>query len=304
MLVRRETGDAERDTHGGSARGSRTVMSATRSRALDDATSAQRSRRERSYGWRTGSSVGTTALAVAGGIAVWQIASRQIDLPLFPTPLATLAAVLNMLRSGSLASDVLVSLQRIVIGFALGCVVGIPLGLAMGLFRLVRALCEPVVQFLRFVPAIAWLIPAIIWFGIGETSKVVIVFYMTVFLILLNTMAGVAALNRNQLRAARNYGVTRWQLFAWIVVPATMSYSVAGARIALGNSFAAVVGAELIAADAGLGYRIVESGKWMAMDDMFGAMLVLGALGIAADRIVSAMSARFLQHYLPPTSHA
>jgi NitT/TauT family transport system permease protein len=83
-----------------------------------------------------------------------------------------------------------------------------------------------------------------------------------------------------------------------------MSYSLAGARIAMGNSFAAVVGAELIAADAGLGYRIVESGKWMAMDEMFAAMLTLGVLGIAADRLVRALTARSLRRYLREERHA
>jgi len=106
-------------------------------------------------------------------------------------------------------------------------------------------------------------------------------------------------LRSNKLRTAQNYGVTRWHLFEWVVLPATMAYTVAGARIALGNSFAAVVGAELIAADAGLGYRIVESGKWMAMGEMFAAMLVLGVLGMAADRMVRVVTSRFLRHYLP-----
>jgi NitT/TauT family transport system permease protein len=244
-----------------------------------------------------------TGLSVAVGIATWALASRALDSPLFPTPRAIVEAALEMLRNGTLLADIGISLRRIAIGFALGCLVGIPLGLAMGLFRFARALCEPIVQFLRFVPPIAWLIPAIMWFGIGETSKVLIIFYMTVFLVLLNTMAGVAALRRNHLRAAENYRVTRWQLFAWVVLPATMAYSVAGARIALGNSFAAVVGSELIAANAGLGYRIVESSKWMAMGDMFAAMLVLGILGIAADRIVRALTARFLHQYLPPGDH-
>jgi NitT/TauT family transport system permease protein len=209
-----------------------------------------------------------------------------------------------MLQSGVLVSDLAVSLRRIAIGFVLGCAVGIPLGLAMGLFSLVRAFCDPVVQFLRFVPPIAWLIPAIMWFGIGETSKVLIIFYMTVFLVLLNTMAGVVAIPRNQLRAAENYGLNGWQLFAWVVFPATMSYSLAGARIAMGNSFAAVVGAELIAADAGLGYRIVESGKWMAMDEMFAAMLTLGVLGIVADRLVRLLTRRSLRRYLREEAHA
>jgi len=243
------------------------------------------------------------SLSVGAGIVAWSLASRVLDSPLFPSPLTIVEAAIQMVRTGTLLADIGISLERIAIGFTLGCLVGVPLGLAMGLFRFVRALCDPIVQFLRFVPPIAWLIPAIMWFGIGETSKVLIIFYMTVFLVLLNTMAGVAALRRNHLRAAQNYGVTQWQLFASVVFPATMAYSVAGARIALGNSFAAVVGAELIAADSGLGYRIVESGKWMAMDDMFAAMLVLGVLGLIADRLVRAVTGRFLQHYLPPGEH-
>jgi len=239
-----------------------------------------------------------TALSVAAGIIVWAIASRALDSPLFPSPVRIAHALIESIGDGTLLVDIAVSVRRIAIGFVLGCIVGVPLGLAMGLFPLVRAFCDPVVQFLRFVPPIAWLIPAIMWFGIGETSKIAIIFYMTVFLVLLNTMTGVAAIPRNQLRSAENYGVSGWQLFAWIVFPATVSYSVAGARIAMGNSFAAVVGAELIAANAGLGYRIVDSGQWMAMDQMFAAMLVLGLLGIAADRLARLLAARFLRHYV------
>jgi NitT/TauT family transport system permease protein len=237
-------------------------------------------------------------LSVLAGIAAWALASLALDSPLFPSPAAIVDAIAGMVRNGELATDMVVSLRRIAIGFVLGCAVGIPLGLAMGLFPLVRALCDPVVQFLRFVPPIAWLIPAIMWFGIGETSKIAIIFYMTVFLVLLNTMAGVASIPRNHIRAAENYGLNGWQLFAWVVFPATMRYSLAGARIAMGNSFAAVVGAELIAANAGLGYRFVESGKWMAMGDMFGALLILGLLGIVADRVVRLLSGRSLRRYL------
>jgi ABC-type nitrate/sulfonate/bicarbonate transport system permease component len=251
----------------------------------------------------THSSFLVTMLSLLGGISIWALASHTLDSPLFPSPGQIVHSTIELLRSGLLLTDVAVSLKRIAIGFALGCLVGIPLGLAMGLFPVVRAFCEPIVQFLRFVPPIAWLIPAIMWFGIGETSKIVIIFYMTVFLVVLNTMAGVSAIPRNHIRCAENYGVTGWQLFAWIVLPATMSYSVAGARIAMGNSFAAVVGAELIAADAGVGYRIVESGKWMAMDEMFAAILTLGFLGIVADRLVRALTARYLHRYLLFADH-
>jgi NitT/TauT family transport system permease protein len=241
-----------------------------------------------------------TGASLFAGIAAWWAASRALGSPLFPSPAEIVASAKELVQTGVLLSDIAVSVKRIAIGFVLGCAVGIPLGLAMGLFRPVRAFCEPIVQFLRFVPPIAWLIPAIMWFGIGETSKILLIFYMTVFLVLINTMAGVSSIRRNTLRSAESCGVNRWQLFWWVVFPATMSYSVAGARIALGNSFAAVVGAELIAADSGIGFRIVESGKWLAMGDMFAAILILGLLGIAADRLVDGLTSRWLSHYLPP----
>jgi NitT/TauT family transport system permease protein len=240
----------------------------------------------------------STLVSILLGVAAWWIASAWLGSPLFPTPLQILESAAGLVRDGTLLADVGVSLRRIAIGFVIGCLVGIPLGLAMALFRTVRYFFEPYVQFFRFVPSIAWLIPAIMWFGIGETSKILIIVYMTVFLVLLNTMAGVAAVRRNFIRSGLCFGVNRWQLFAWIVFPATMSYIVAGARIAMGNSFAAVVGAELIAAQAGLGYLIVDSGTWMAMGDMFAAMLTLGLLGILADRLFVALAGRFLAHYL------
>ncbi|MHA3904956.1 ABC transporter permease [Castellaniella sp. WN] len=237
-------------------------------------------------------------LSVAFGIGVWALVSSINPTQFLPTPIQVLSALEDLFSSGVLLRDVLVSLQRIIIGFALGCAVGIPLGLAMGLSNFVRAILDPVVQFLRFVPPIAWLIPAIIWFGIGETSKVLIVFYMTVFLVLLNTMSGVASIRVNYIRAAENYGVNRRQLFCLIVLPATMSFSIAGARIALGNSFAAVVGAELIGANAGLGYRIIESGRWMAMGDMFGSIILLGLLGLTADLIIDKLTLSYLGRFL------
>lgn len=244
-----------------------------------------------------------TSVSLLAGVVVWATASYWLQSVLFPSPSAIFTAWVDLLRDGTLVSDVLISLRRIAIGFVLGCLVGVPLGLAMGLFKPVRIFCEPYVQFLRFVPPIAWLIPAIMWFGIGEVSKILIIFDMTVFLVLLNTMMGVPAIRTNYLRSARCFGVSRWQMFAWVIFPATMKHIVAGARIAMGNSFAAVVGAELIAANAGLGYLIVDSGAWMAMSNMFAAMLTLGLLGIFADRLFRILTDRFLSPYLETSGH-
>ena len=243
--------------------------------------------------------VGVTAASVIAVVILWQVAStRWRPSVLFPTPLRTLQAWAQMLQEGVLPYHVAVSLGRIAVGFLVGTLVGVPLGLAMGLFRPVFVFFEPYVQFFRFVPPVAWIIPAILWFGIGETSKIFLIFYTTVFLVLLNTMVGVAAVARNQVRSARCFGAGPWQLFLWVSLPATMPYVLTGMRIAMGNSFAAVVGAEFIAAQAGLGFLIIDSGTWMATDRMFAGMLTLGVLGILADRFFRAITERWAARYL------
>jgi NitT/TauT family transport system permease protein len=263
----------------------------------------------RPRGWRgpsllvvQGNGLAVTVVSLVAVTLLWQVAStRWVPSILFPTPLQTVQAWAALLREGVLLHHVSVSLGRIAVGFLLGTVIGVTLGLAMGLFRPVSVVLEPYVQFFRFVPPVAWIIPAILWFGIGERSKVFLIFYTTVFLVLLNTMAGVAAVARNQLRSARCFGASRRQLFLWVSLPATMPYVLTGMRLGMGNSFAAVVGAEFIAAQAGLGFLIIDSGTWMATDRMFAGMLTLGVLGILADRLFRAITERWAARYLVAT---
>jgi NitT/TauT family transport system permease protein len=237
-----------------------------------------------------------SALAV---VALWHVAStRWVPSILFPTPLRTLEAWAVMVREGVLPHHVVVSLARIAAGFVAGTLIGVPVGLAMGLFPPVLIFLEPYVQFFRFVPPVAWIIPAILWFGIGETSKIFLIFYTTVFLVLFNTMVGVSAVARNQIRSAQCFGASRRQLFLWVSLPGTLPYVLTGMRLAMGNSFAAVVGAEFIAAQSGLGFLIVDSGTWMATDRMFAGMLTLGVLGILADEMFRVASRRWASRYL------
>jgi NitT/TauT family transport system permease protein len=239
------------------------------------------------------------ALSVGAGLVLWHVASTiWLVSILFPSPLATGRAWVEMLLGGDLLYHVGVSLLRIAIGFVIGTAIGIPIGLCIGLFRPIRVFLEPFVQFFRFVPPIAWIVPAILWFGIGETSKIFLIFYTSVFLVLLNTAAGVASIPRNQLRAARTFGANPAQLFLWVSLPATMPYVITGMRLAMGNSFVAVVGAEFIAAEAGLGWLITESGAWMATERMFAAMLTLGVLGMVADRVFRGVVGRWGSRFL------
>jgi len=239
------------------------------------------------------------ALSVGAGLLLWHVASTSwLVSILFPSPLATGRAWVGMLLDGDLLYHVGVSLLRIAIGFVIGTAIGIPIGLCIGLFRPIRVFLEPFVQFFRFVPPIAWIVPAILWFGIGETSKIFLIFYTSVFLVLLNTAAGVASIPRNQLRAAHTFGANPAQLFLWVSLPATMPYVITGMRLAMGNSFVAVVGAEFIAAEAGLGWLITESGAWMATERMFAAMLTLGVLGMITDRVFRGVVGRWGSRYL------
>ena len=138
------------------------------------------------------------------------------------------------------------SLARIAVGFLLGSVIGIPIGLVIGSFKIARKLIEPWTEFLRFIPSVAMITIAVIWFGIGEGSKIFLIIYTTIFIVILNTAAGVASIAPNKLRAAQALGANRWQLFSLVALPATVPYILTGMRLAMSNSFTTIVAAELI----------------------------------------------------------
>jgi len=174
---------------------------------------------------------------------------------------------------------------RIFTGFLGGTLIGIPVGLAIGSFTIVRRLLEPYTEFFRFIPATAMITVAVIWFGIGEGSKVFLIIYTTVFIIIINTAAGVASVAPNKIRAARSLGASRAQVFFFVALPATVPYILTGMRLAMANSFVTIIAAELVAANSGLGKMIWDSRMYMLVDQIFVALLVLGLLGFATDRL-------------------
>jgi len=218
--------------------------------------------------------------------AIWHIAAVYIvGSILFPPPGRVIAKAIGLIEEGILQEQVLVSLRRIMTGFAGGAAIGIPLGLAIGSFRPVRYLLEPFTEFFRFIPATAMITVAVIWFGIGEASKIFLIIYTTVFIVTLNTAAGVGAIAPNKIRAARSMGASTWQVFLYVALPATAPYILTGMRLAMGNSFVTIVAAELIAANAGLGKMIWDARLYMLVDQIFVALLTLGLLGFATDRL-------------------
>ena len=238
--------------------------------------------------------------SIAGMVVLWHIIATSFFKPqFFPGPLLVLATGEEMVASGELFEHISISLERILTGFLIGSAIAAPLGLLMGSVRLVRAIFDPYAQFFRFVPSLAWLTPVVLWFGIGETSKILIIIYTTMFIVLINTMVGVAHIAPNKLRAAACLGATPLKSFVHVTLPATLPFILTGMRLAMGNSFATVVAAEMIAADSGLGYLIFNSRLWMATDKIFIGIVCLGTLGLVTDQFFRYLVLRFAHQYGP-----
>src|SRR6185437_6415337 len=211
----------------------------------------------------------SVALYIAGFASlfvIWHVASTWI-IPsvLFPPPWKVFLKGIELAQDGTLWEQSSASLARIASGFVGGSLIGIPIGLAIGSFPIVRRLLEPYTEFLRFIPATAMITVAVIWFGIGESSKIFLIIYTTVFIVIINTAAGVNAVAPNKIRAARSLGAGPFQIFFFATVP----YILTGMRLAMANSFVTIIAAELVAANNGLGRMIWDSRMYMLVDQIF-----------------------------------
>ena len=239
----------------------------------------------------------TGLISVALGLVVWELLSWRIQ-PLFlPSPWLTLQAVVELWKDGTLMGSIGASLARIMVGWSLGLVIGIPLGIVMGYFPLVRRLLDPYVEFFRFIPPIAFVTLAVIWLGPGEASKVSLILYTTIFIVMINTIAGVLSVSELRLRAAATLGAGRLQTLLTVIFPSTVPYMVTGARLAMGNSFLTIVSAEIVAAQVGLGSMIWTSRNYGKTEWVFVGIIALGLLGYVCDRVVRFVVQRLLKRY-------
>lgn len=245
---------------------------------------------------------GGYALGFASLFVLWHLASIYVvSSVLFPPPAIVFRKAVILVRNGVLLEHLWASVQRILVGFIAGSLLGIPIGLAMGSFRPVRQVLEPYTEFLRFIPSVAMITVAVIWFGIGEASKIFLIIYTTIFIVILNTAAGVSAIANNKIRAAQALGATPGQIFFHVALPATVPYILTGMRLAMANSFTTIVAAELIAANEGLGKMLWDGRMFMLVDDIFVSLVSLGLLGFAVDRMFRWSIYTFAGKYSPAT---
>ncbi len=244
-----------------------------------------------SYGWST--------LSVIVVLLIWQASSTWLVDPMFlPTPLAVLSGAGQMISDGTMQQSILISMMRILSGWIIGSAIAIPIGLAVGISPIARSLVDPFIHFFRFVPAIALVTLFIVWFGVGEMSKIILIAYATAFIVMVNTASGVASVSQDKLNAARCLGASRWQVFFRVMIPATLPSIYVGMRLSLASSFLVIAAAEMLAADAGLGYIIWTARLYFQVDWMFAAIIVLGLLGFVTDRLWRLLGRTVFDRYL------
>ncbi|MCE2492774.1 MAG: ABC transporter permease [Alphaproteobacteria bacterium] len=215
-------------------------------------------------------------------IAAWYAAAEldMINRTLLPSPGEVLSAFTAMAMSGELAEHVAISMYRIGSGFALGLVTAIPLGLMIARIRLVRAFLEPILELIRPIPALAFLPLAILWFGVGEANKLFIMWFGTFFVIIVSVIEGVYNFDAVYLRVAKNLNANQMQMFVYVLLPGVVPFVLEGMRQAV------AVSAEMIAAQAGIGFLILNSALFYQTSRVIVGIIVLGFLGMTLDRLL------------------
>jgi ABC-type nitrate/sulfonate/bicarbonate transport system permease component len=232
--------------------------------------------------------------------AAWEVLPRIIpgvNLLMFPPPSGIVDAFAQLLRSGELFEDAAVSVGRAVGGFLIGGSAGIVMGLLTARVLLLRHVSEPVLHGLRSVPSIALVPLAIIWFGIGETSKIALITWGAFFPVWINTFLGARDVSAVFVRSAESLGCRGWRMLFRIILPAALPLILAGLRQALTVALIIMVAAELIGARNGLGQLISSSHQLFRVDYMFVGLMALGAIGFCMDRIFATLVDRLFPWY-------
>ncbi|MFD5038257.1 ABC transporter permease [Streptomyces sp. NPDC087894] len=224
-------------------------------------------------------------IALVAGIGLWAwLASLGIQA--LPGPAAVADKAGELIADGTLADDALASLRRVLIGFALGTLLAVPVGFLMGWYPVARGLLEPYVQFFRTVPPLAMIPLAIVLLGIGEVPKIFVIFLAAFLSSVVAAFQGVVGVERTLIDAARVLGARDGTIFLKVVVPASAPFILVGMRIGLGSAWGTLVAAELIAAQEGLGYQMQKAQLYYDLPTIFVGLITIGLLGLLMDRLL------------------
>ncbi|HEX7075673.1 MAG TPA: ABC transporter permease [Hyphomicrobiaceae bacterium] len=230
-------------------------------------------------------------------LVIWEAASRLgfVNQHILPAPSAIAATLFELIWSLELLHHLAASMYRIFTGFAIAVVSSVVLGLLMARFHLIEMVFDPLVELLRPVSPLAIFPVAILWFGIGDASKIFLVALACSFPIILNTYAGVRAIDVNYIRAARSLGANGWEIIYKVIWVSCLPHVFTGLRISWGISLIVIVAAEMIGSDSGIGYLILDAQQTFRIERVYAGVFVIGVVGFATDQIF-----RYLRRALLP----
>lgn len=248
-----------------------------------------------------GDTLWLSVLSIAGIIFVWWLVTTMGWVkPLFlPSPQAVLGKFVNVWQNGFTNTPFLehvgISAARVFGAFVLACLIGIPLGIGMGMSPFVRGIFDPPIEFYRPIPPLAYLPLMIIWFGIGEMSKVLLIFLSVLAPVALGARAGVRSAAIEQIHAAYSFGASRWQVMSQVILPSALPEILTAMRIGIGFGWTTLVAAEMVAATKGLGYMVLTASQFLQTSTVIMGIIVIAIIAYAFDMLM-----RFIERRVVP----
>lgn len=229
----------------------------------------------------------------------WLVTAMGWVKPLFlPSPGAVVQKFMDIARDGFTNTPfwqhIAISAARVFGAFLLACVIGIPLGLAMGMSPALRGILDPPIEFYRPIPPLAYLPLMIIWFGIGELSKVLLIFLSVFAPVALGARAGVKSAAIEQIHAAYSFGASRWKVLRYVILPASLPEILTAMRIGIGFGWTTLVAAEMIAATEGLGYMVLSASQFLQTSTVIMGIVVIAAIAYLFDMLMRLIERRIV----------
>ncbi|OIQ93985.1 putative aliphatic sulfonates transport permease protein SsuC [mine drainage metagenome] len=230
-------------------------------------------------------------------LAIWEICARFgiIDTRFFPAPTTILRTLVELVKSGELVTNTWATLQRLLWGFLVGGIPALALGIAMGLYRPLRAAVDPLIAATYPIPKSAIMPLILLIFGLGEASKIVMVAIGVFYPVCINSVAGVMEINKIYLDVGKNFRASRWQMFRTIALPGALPFIMSGVKLGVGMGLILIAIAEMIGAKSGLGYMIWNAWEILSVETMYVALITIAVIGYLFSLILNE-----LEHWIIP----
>lgn len=245
--------------------------------------------------WRKNRYLGTI-VSIIILLGVWKLVA--MSMPLFvPSALPTLRSMYELAIEGQLIEYTLVTLYRILVGWAIGVALGIPVGWLIAQSDMFKRIVDPYINFFRFIPPIIWVTVFLIWFGYNDLTRCALVAYATFMICVIHGTVGMITIPQEKTRAALNLGVKGWELFRRVKIPASLPEVFTGMRVAMTNSFMTIIAVEMLTASSGIGYLAWTSRLYFRLDYVFVSIITLGLTGLVTDSVFRMISRKYFRRF-------